>query len=1584
MNGGVGVGASRVLRLAKFRLALERRVDIRLRPRAPRVLHARHVGLLLHHLAEFHLDVRAARLLGGDEPGGILRHASESRLERVPAVVLVAATRVLLLGGASKRILRLGSATLLARAAIRLGARALGHLKFPLRATRLEFLRQLDEFLLEGSRLRLDRRASRVLLLLRGALLLLRSANRRLRLAASRLLLGANRRLRASRVFLGERRRAIEVGVELFSSAFLPLGDLRVGEEQSLELHLRGSAAVIFLGAFQRLFARGVLERASRGGDVGILLRATSRLLLGERAILLRGGGGGGGVRLPRGALGVQRDLGVGGCGGASRTELGVHGAERAEHLVVLLRGGGATRILLLAASFLFGGGLDGGGTRGGATRILLLHRLAFLLDSLLRLVPRARASFVFVRDASAFLFDGVAKRGDGGVSAPILLVAAARLRRRRRRHRFVGGGASRILGFASRALGFGATFGVVVRRFSSRLLHREDARRLGVFPFGVGGGGARGGFRLRSRARLRGGESLLRSLRLAAALILREPRLNLILRHASHVLVSGASSRVLLCATFRLLVHRAFSVGERGGATRLLLLAEFAFLVEARRRRRLGGESTRVLLQETFLRRLFERGGGGFHLRASLILLLALLRLATRRLRLRRVRGASAFILAFATRAFIVRRLLRGGVGGVATRVFVGGAFRLEFARALRIRLGAFATRILRLSRALFLLRRALQRRLRGGSATFLLLDRRLEFAKGAHRLRLELGASAFFPLEKRRVLRLERVQRVNRRLFARLFFGARARLRLSRRRHLSLGEFAATTLSLLGVLRGARAALGVERELRATRGDGSFQILEVAQRGARGVVRRGAALVLLGDARLFRARAFARGVRGVRATRVFGGASFVLLGEKSCALLHRRRGDGALGVRAPRLLLEAHVRLLVRHLAKSRERVESSRVDVCGESRGVVAERPHALDELESSLLLDVASRPLLPLERHELELPRLAALRLGRETCLLLLAHRLDAFVEGGASFAFRLRRGVEFRLRARYIRLRLFAARPLALDRRRLLLAAHRRLARDGRLGGLDRLRGGGDERAKSRDFIVGGAATRLLPLARAILILNHAAEIRLGERAARIFLRATTRLFLRVEARLRVVLRAAFVLPRAEPRLGVRHGKHRNVHHGGGAPRAHGERPVTKLGELLVLLAKLLGGFAREVGGRARLRLRRLLRGDGRVGGFRGVDATRARLVDEFVHAARQRVARSEPGVALFLERRFDGGAIFLALVFEEEPRLGEFVGDIGGGEVRLGEEFLGAHRLVPNLAHRLFPAHLDVVLEHLLFLGGRLLQGADRRVLGFTRGRERRLDAIGDALVKTTRGVEVDVIHVRRRRRRALRRGRERAVDVRVHLARASLDDGGGDHLRRVADDHLLGGCRHLLRRLLVHSVGPGRRLDASRGRRVIRTRRRVRAVDVILRLSRRGFPGEPRLLRRLGGFSARQALLLSHRRRLRARHLERLGRGDEREEEVRGERGGGGDEGRVLRVEHVPRDERRDVSARGGEISANLDDAGRRPDEHGEQRARVDTSAVIVGTPGGAVRERFAVDETIAAEPVVGDDDARRRRDEQ
>ena len=58
-------------------------------------------------------------------------------------------------------------------------------------------------------------------------------------------------------------------------------------------------------------------------------------------------------------------------------------------------------------------------------------------------------------------------------------------------------------------------------------------------------------------------------------------------------------------------------------------------------------------------------------------------------------------------------------------------------------------------------------------------------------------------------------------------------------------------------------------------------------------------------------------------------------------------------------------------------------------------------------------------------------------------------------------------------------------------------------------------------------------------------------------------------------------------------------------------------------------------------------------------------------------------------------------------------------------------------------------------------------------------------------------------------------------------------------------------------------------------------------------------------------------------------------------------------------------------------------DDAGRRPDEHGEQRARVDTPAVIVGTAGGAVRERFAVDETIAAEPVVGDDDARRRRDD-
>ena len=85
-------------------------------------------------------------------------------------------------------------------------------------------------------------------------------------------------------------------------------------------------------------------------------------------------------------------------------------------------------------------------------------------------------------------------------------------------------------------------------------------------------------------------------------------------------------------------------------------------------------------------------------------------------------------------------------------------------------------------------------------------------------------------------------------------------------------------------------------------------------------------------------------------------------------------------------------------------------------------------------------------------------------------------------------------------------------------------------------------------------------------------------------------------------------------------------------------------------------------------------------------------------------------------VALFLERRLDGGAV-LALVFEEEPRLGEFVVDVGGAQVRLGD--WSSARIVsyrPRASSVSRASRRGAGAS--LFLGGRLLQGADRRVLG--------------------------------------------------------------------------------------------------------------------------------------------------------------------------------------------------------------------------------------------------------------------------
>jgi hypothetical protein len=245
-------------------LARRRRLDVRRARRASRLLRLRQRLFLRDEVAQLRLRLGAALFLRLREALVLFEHLAEARLELFAAVLFVAASRVLVVGAASKRLLGVSGAAVFSRAAIRLRARAVRHGRLPGGAARGFIVAVLREVLLRV----LDRVvrlfASEILRRDGSPLLLLGSSNLELRLSAARLFLGSDRRLVALRRVRGERAEPLNLGRERRAAAFFGLQHDSLRGERAFNLRDGDAAAIVLLSSLRHLRALHRDERRLR------------------------------------------------------------------------------------------------------------------------------------------------------------------------------------------------------------------------------------------------------------------------------------------------------------------------------------------------------------------------------------------------------------------------------------------------------------------------------------------------------------------------------------------------------------------------------------------------------------------------------------------------------------------------------------------------------------------------------------------------------------------------------------------------------------------------------------------------------------------------------------------------------------------------------------------------------------------------------------------------------------------------------------------------------------------------------------------------------------------------------------------------------------------------------------------------------------------------------------------------------------------------------------------------------------------------------------------------------------------------
>ena len=881
--------------------------------RPARILRRGDVGLLGDHLSHLELGARASRLLRRALALVVVLDRAKPRLELFAAVLLLPPLVLLLEHHPTHGILRLGDAALLSSHPLSLGSRPLGHGHLPLDPA-VVLLRDLLREVALGS---LDRGvrgdAPGILLLLDPSLVLVLGANSRLGVAAARLLGCSHRRLLPSSLVLGELGEAFDLEVERGAAALLRLAQAAVHEHEPLELSLRGAAALVLLGPALRLRSHHLLERELGGGDLRVLGGAVLGLLLRESLVLGHGVLEGAFGRGERVLLEVQRRLRSLRRGEPAGLKLAVEAPERLQEGLVGVRGFAPAGLLVVSPRALLLGGADRSLSRVGSSVILRGNRR--LLDGGggfgggASLLPAK----VLLRALRLLLVEGVLKRLRGDGAAFVLLEPAPALILRGGLHRLLGGLAPRVFALAASLLRLGASLRVGVGGGAARLLGGADSLSLGGFAFHVNLALPRRRLRLVAKPRLGDRQSLLLRLDVPPPLVLLLALGDLSLRHALHLHVRLLPALVLGEPALRLVVHRLLRARQRLRPAFLLLLDLLAFHGGAGRGRSLRGEPPRLLLGELLLRRLLERELRGDGFGSSSVFLVAPLRLRDGSSPLVLVSLGASVVLGLASRRFVFRGFLHGGVGGVASSVLVRDAFLLRLLGSLGVGGGSSAAVVLGLDPALLLLEGALHGRDGDRAALLLLLEGALVLLDDADRLHLELVAAPLLRFEQRRVGRLHLRNLVDGSLLAGVLLGPRPRLGLGGDRHVLLDHRPASALGFLHVGEGPAASLGVVVGVGSPRLDVSLESLEGVGGGSNGVVLIAAPRVLLRDLRLLLRGAFPRRVGGLHPSEVFPRPALILLGGELAALLEGSLVDHALGGGAPRVLLRPEPRLLV-----------------------------------------------------------------------------------------------------------------------------------------------------------------------------------------------------------------------------------------------------------------------------------------------------------------------------------------------------------------------------------------------------------------------------------------------------------------------------------------------------------------------------------------------------------------------------------------------------------------------------------------------------------------------------------------------